>query len=410
MPGKVPSAAARELIRQCAQIIVNARPEWLDELDDAVLGASPAIASDPELAAAVSRSNRANLFFWGTANVRDPGAPVPANSGPEPMNVARELVRRGLDAFSLDAYRVGESVAWRRLMEIVFELSADPAELREVLDACSRSISSFIDATLARIAGQIEVERDELTRGTHAERRETVTLLLDGAPIPRQRAETRLGYALTGTHTAAVVWSDDPDADAARLDRVLEAFAHTAGVGRPLSVLASTATRWVWVPGTVTTDATDTAAMLQAIGPTRDIRIAIGSTGDGVEGFRRSHLDALTTQQMMARLNSPQQLAFFADIQLVALITADVDRAAGFARQVLGDLEYADPELQDTLRVFIAEQCNASRASARLYVHRNTLLRRLARADALLPAPLAQCTVHVGVALDLLRWRGLRRT
>ena len=30
---------------------------------------------------------------------------------------ARELVRRGLDAFSLDAYRVGEGVAWRRLME-----------------------------------------------------------------------------------------------------------------------------------------------------------------------------------------------------------------------------------------------------------------------------------------------------
>lgn len=407
MPGKMPSAAARELIGQCAQIIVNARPQWLDELDEAVLGASPVIASDPELAAAVSRSNRANLFFWATANVRDPGAPVPANSGPEPLNIARELVRRGLDAFSLDAYRVGEGVAWRRLMDIVFELSGDPTELREVLDVCSRSISSFIDATLARIAGQIEVERDELTRGTHAERRETVTLLLDGAPIPRQRAEARLGYALTGTHTAAVVWSDDPDVDAARLDRALEAFA--AGAGRPLSVLASTATRWVWVPGTVTADAIDTAAMLQAIGPTRDIRIAIGSTGDGVEGFRRSHLDALTTQQMMARLHSPQQLAFFTDIQLVALITADVDRAAGFARQVLGDLEYADPELQDTLRVFIAEQCNASRAAARLYVHRNTLLRRLARADALLPAPLAESTVHVGVALDLLRWRGLRR-
>jgi len=413
MPWTFPSAPVRELLRQCAQITVNARPEWLDELDEAVLGASPIIASDPELAAAVSRSNRANLFFWGTANVRDPGAPVPPNTGPEPLIIAREMVRRGLDALSLDAYRVGEGVAYRRLMEIAFELTEDPTELHELLDVCSRSISSFIDATLARIAAQIEVERDELTRGTHAQRRETVALLLDGAPIPRSRAEARLGYALTGTHTAAVIWSEDPDVDATRLERALEVLGQAAGAGRPLSVLASTATRWVWVPGSVAADpktALDTAAMLRSIGPVSDVRIAVGSTGDGVEGFRRSHFDALTTQQMMARLHSPQQLVFFADIQLVALITADVDRAAGFTKRVLGGLEYADPELHDTLRTFIAEQCNASRAAARLYLHRNTLLRRLSRADELLPTPLAQCTVHVAIALEVLHWRGLDRS
>ncbi|GJF12153.1 hypothetical protein NGTWS1803_21590 [Mycolicibacterium cyprinidarum] len=410
MSWELPSAPVRELIRQCAQTVVSARPEWLDELDETVLAANPLIASDPELAAAVSRSNRANLFFWGTANVRDPGAPVPANSGAEPMIIARDLVRRGLDAFSLDAYRVGEGVAWRRLMEIAFELTSDPAELHELLDVCSRSISSFIDATLARIAAQIEVERDELTHGTHAERRETVALLLDGAPIPRQRAEARLSYALTGTHTAAVIWSDDPDSDATRLDRAVEAFGQATGVARPLSVLASTATRWVWVPVVADTDlAVDTAAMQRSLGPARDVRVAIGSSGHGIEGFRRSHFDAITTQQMLVRLQSLQQIAFFADIQLVALITTDADRAAGFVKQVLGDFESAGPELQDTLRTFIDEQCNASCAAARLYIHRNTLLRRLARADELLPSPLAEGVVNVAAALEVLRWRGLRQ-
>ena len=94
-----PPARVRDLIRQSAQIIVNAPPEWLAELDSAVLGANPSIAADPELAGAVSRSNQANLYFWATANVRVPGAPVSPNLGPEPMSVARELVRRGLDAF-----------------------------------------------------------------------------------------------------------------------------------------------------------------------------------------------------------------------------------------------------------------------------------------------------------------------
>ena len=394
------SPRVRELIRQCAQIIVNAPPEWLEELDTAVLGANPAIAADPDLAGAVSRSNRANLYFWSTANVRDPGAPVPPNTGPEPVTVARELVRRGLDAFALDAYRVGEGVAWRRLMEIAFALTADPAELHELLDVCSRSISAFVDATLAAIAAEIDLERDELTRGTHAERRETVALLLDGAPIPRRRAEERLGYALTGPHTAAVIWADDPSGDLARLDAAAQSFGHAAGA-RVLSVLASAATRWVWVAGSVDTD-----ALLRSVCAMPDVRVAVGPTANGVDGFRRSHFDAITTQQLMARLHSPQQIAHFTDVQLVALITADTDRAAEFVKYTLGDLEFARTELQDTVRTFVAAQCNASRAAERLYTHRNTLLRRLARADELLPRPLANSSVEVAVALDVLRWRG----
>lgn len=399
MADELPSPRVRDLIRQCAQIVVNARPEWLDELDRAVLAASPTIAADPELAAAVSRSNRANLFFWATANVRDPGAPVPPNSGPEPLSIARELVRRGVNAFPLDAYRVGQGVAWRRLMDIAFELTSDAAELHELLQACSRSISAFVDATLTGIAAQIDLERDELTHGSHAERRETIALLLDGAPIPRARAEQRLGYALTGKHTAVVIWTDSHDGDLGRLDRTAESIGR-AGGGRPLSVLASSATRWVWTPGEVDLDA------LVAAAGAADIRVAVGTTGDGVDGFRRSHFEAITTQQMMARLHSPQQVARFTDVEMVSLITADPDRTAEFVGRVLGDFAAAGAELQDTVRVFVASQCNASRAAARLYTHRNTLLRRLARADELLPQPLAEHSVNVAVALDVLRWTG----
>lgn len=401
------SPRVRELIRQVAQIAVNARREWLDELNTAVLGVNPIVAADPELAAAVSRSNLANLDFWATANLRAPGEPVAANTGPEPIWVARELVRRGLDAAALDAYRVGEGVAWRRLMAIAFELTSDPAELQEMLDLCSRSISGFIDDTLAFIAAQIEQERDELTRGSHAERRETVALILDGAPIPRQRAESRLGYPLTASHTAAVVWSDDPAVDLARLDRVVEALGHAAAV-RPLSVLASAATRWVWVAGADPDLAIDLAALRESIQSRPDIRIAIGPTADGIDGFRRSHFDAITTQQMMARLGSVQRIARFTEVQLVALVTADPDRAADFVRRTLGDFEGASPELHTTVRTFVEEQCNASRAAARLYTHRNTLLRRLARAEKLLPRPLDTSSVNVAVALDVLRWQGER--
>jgi DNA-binding PucR family transcriptional regulator len=38
-------------------------------------------------------------------------------------------------------------------------------------------------------------------------------------------------------------------------------------------------------------------------------------------------------------------------------------------------------------------------------LHRNTLLRRLARADTLLPRPLLERSVQVAVALEAVRWR-----
>jgi len=398
-----PSERTRDLMRQGAEIVLNFRAEWLEELQEATLSAdtTQAVAADPVLRAANLRTNRSNLLHWAAANVRDPGAPVPANLGTEPLGIARDMVRRGLDDSALNSYRIGQNVAWRRWMEIAFELTSDPDELRELLDVSSLSISSFIDATIEGIAARMKSERDELTRGTHAERRETVALLMDSAPITRERAEARLGYRLNDTHTAAIVWTDQPESDLSQLERVTEALGrHTTH--RPLSVLASAATRWVWLPGATAPGHAELAA---AITNHPGVRIALGSTAAGIEGFRRSHLDALTTQRMMGRLNSTQRIAGFDDVELVSLITQNPEQADEFIKRTLGGLESADAELRDTVLCFITEQCNASRAAAALFIHRNTLLRRIARADQLLPQPLGRNGVHVAVALEAMRWR-----
>ncbi|MFG2044501.1 PucR family transcriptional regulator [Dactylosporangium sp. NPDC048998] len=394
-----PSPRMRELIRAGAEIALNPPPEWLAELDEATLAGAnmQAIAADPVLAAGTRRTNRSNLLFWAAANVREPGVRVPANLGEAPLAVARDLVRRGLDESALDAYRIGQGVALRLWLRVAFSLTDDPEELRELVEASCRSISTFIDDTVAAISAQMRAERAELLRGTHAERREVVALLLDGAPIGRQHAEARLGYRLGRTHTAAVIWSDDPAQDLGELDRAADALAAAADEPRPLTVIASAATRWVWVHGRP-----DTARLRPAPG----VRIAIGSTAGDLDGFRRSHLDAITTQRMLARLSSTQQVATHGEVELVALVTQDRQRADEFVNRTLGELRTAPPELADAVRAFLAEQGNATRAAARLFTHRNTLLRRLARADALLPRPLSDNSLHVGVALEVLQWSG----
>jgi DNA-binding PucR family transcriptional regulator len=400
-----PSERVCELMRRGAEIVVNVPQEWLEEMHKATLSSEymRTIVGDPVLTEATRRSNRANLLHWAAANISHPGEPVPANLGPETLGIARDLVRRGLGESAVDAYRIGQNVAWRFWMQIAFGLTSDPDELRGLLDVAALSITSFIDATIAGIYTQMEIEREGLTAGMHAERREIVALILDGAPITRQRAESRLGYRLDQSHTAAVVWGGEADADLSDLDRAVEALMPTVDERRPLSVLASAATRWVWIPGPDRPDLASAATTLERL---PGVRIAVGPTASGIEGFRRSHLDAITTQRMVARLGSAQRLASYEDVELVALITVDPERADRFIKHTLGDLESAGPELHQAVLTFVAEQCNASRAAARLYTHRNTLLRRLARADELLPRRLQSSSVHVAVALEALHWRG----
>ena len=134
-------------------------------------------------------------------------------------------------------------------------------------------------------------------------------------------------------------------------------------------MIASAATRWVWIPGKV---APDLGRLMRSLDQMPGVRIAVGSTARGIEGFRRSHLDAITTQRMLARLNSTQRVAGFEDVELVSLVTRDPDRADQFIKRTLGKLEAASPELRAAVLTFVNEQCNASRAAARLYTHRNT--------------------------------------
>lgn len=391
-----------ELIRQGAKAVLDGSQQWLDEYDRVTMAANPAIADDPVLAEATRRSIRSSLIHWAAANVSNPGAPVAPNLGSEPLSIARDMVRRGLDPFT---FRIAQTVGWRLWMGVAFGLTSDPDELRELFEVTYRSISEFVEATSAGIAAQMQRERDELARGTHAERREVTALILDGAPISRQRAEARLGYALNRTHTAAVIWSDEPDGDLNRLDRVVDAFGRAAGFARPLTVIAGAATRWVWVANAANTTL-DVEQVEQAVRDVPGARIAIGAAATGIEGFRRSHLEALTTQRMVAGLNSRQRVALFADIQLIALIAQNPEAANDFIKNTLGDFESAGAELHKTVLTFVNEQCSIGRTTKVLYTHRNTLLRRLDRAQQLLPRPLDHSSVHVAVALEALQWRG----
>jgi DNA-binding PucR family transcriptional regulator len=410
MSWEPPSPAVAALIRTGATAFLEDPGSLFGEVDAAVLEATPTrLSSDPAITTATIATNHANILHWVTANVRRPGEPVPANLSAAVVDIARDIVRRGVDdTITLNTYRIGQNVAWRAWMERAFGLTDDPDELRELLDVTARSIFTFVDETVEGIQELIDREREQLVRGTHAERLETVNLILEGAPITVARAGERLRYELSARHTAAVIWSDAALRDAeGALERAADALARAAGARRPFTVAASARSLWVWWAGDgAAPDLDAVRAHLAEAAP--HVRVALGTTGSGMEGFRRSHLDALATQRLMHRMPGALRVASYEDVELVALTSADDERTADFVTRTLGELATASPELRETLRVYLREGSSASRAARALFTHRNTVLNRLARARELLPAPLDGRGLQVGLALEIVHWLGTR--
>lgn len=390
------------LLVAAARQVLETPDEVYDEIDRASLSEhDPEVAADPVLSAGIRRSSRAMMVHWANCTIADPTRPVPPFTGPEMLGLARDLVRRGLDTRALEPFRAGQNRAWQAWMEIAFALTDDPLELQELLRVSSRAIFAYVDATNAAVAEQLGREREALTGGTNAERLSTVMRILEAAQIDLDRAGRRLGYDLRRTHLAAVAWATDPAAEPL-LDGAARALAAATGSGA-LSVAASSAAVWTWVAAP---SEPDLRALEQALAQLPGVRVALGSRGHGVDGFRRAHFDALATQRTVERLGATVQLARYEEIRVAALLTQDEQRARAFVEETVGALAGAPRELRETLRAYLRLQSNATRAARELHTHRNTIVSRVAKAERLLPRPLATSAIDVAVALEVLHWSG----
>lgn len=400
-----PSARTCELMRAGVERFVSDPTGALEglvaEIDLATLtGQDAAVADDPAVAGDLHSSNYANLLFWADSIQRDPGARVLPNPGPEPRIIARSLIRRGLNESALHAWRVGQNAAWRIWMNVVFTLTSDPGELAELLDYSARSIFDYVDATIALVSSEMVFERQNLRLDVQAERLETVTLLIEGAPIDPALATKRLAYSLDRSHLAAIVWDTQADPDVSALLSAVDALGAATASARPLMIPTAPDTMWLWLPtGALPSD----EVLKSAVAQCTSLRMAVGSPAVDLEGFRRSHLQAQRTQRLLQRAGR-RQVAAWQSTRLIELLTHDEADAEEFLRRTLGELADADPVLRQTLRVYLRRQSSAPKAATELFTHRNTVLGRVARAEQLLPAPLASNVIDVAAALELDTW------
>jgi DNA-binding PucR family transcriptional regulator len=329
---------------------------------------------------------------------------------PEALDIGRTVVRRGIDLDVIfQAYRRGQNLMWQRWMAYAARVVPPGPQLVQLLEASSQFVFDYVDQVLGRVIADAQREREQVLGGALARRTEALRLILDGAPIDRQRASERLGYQLARRHTALVLWAEPASDTQGALEPAATLLARAAGAHRPLTLPAGTTTLWAWL-GTHADPAP--GALRDAIVHAHpSVRVAAGPTGAGITGFRRSHAAALAIQRLLAGNPGGERLALYHDLEVTVLAAQDHDRAAEFVATTLGPLAADTPaaaRLRETLRVYLDEAENAPRAATRLHTHRNTILKRVARATDLLGYRPGDRRLAIELALELTHQLGPR--
>jgi hypothetical protein len=347
---------------------------------------SPLLREDPDLRELARRSAAANLALVAEL-VR--GAVPLAGVEPPPQAVAfaRELARRNVPMSELArAYRVGQHVMWRFGVGEVRAGLTDQAAIVEAIEAYTDATFATGEVMMASVLERYTLERDRWVRSADAVRRATVQALLDGAPTDPSAAGARLRYELRREHVGFVVWADTDEAG-------VESAAVSVGGAGSLVVPLGAGVIGGWCP----------PAALDPDAAGRGVHVAIGLPGEGVEGFRRTHVEALEARRV-ARLGPglPDPVRY-QDVALVALLTKDPEQSRAFALGVAGGLAGAEPRLADTVLEVLAAQGSPRRAAQRLAVHENTVAKRVRAAEALLGHPIDTDPPALLAALLILR-------
>lgn len=374
-----------------------------DEVDNAIVRAVPQTAADPAIREDMRMSTHSNVRRALLA-MRRHAEIVPPRVPTEAMEIVVGMVRRGIgrDAIS-EAYRLGQQVVWRRWMLITSEVVDRPDDVVDVLAVSLDALFRYVDQVVVSVAMAFDRELDEAAASAPARRAETVRLLLAGAPISEQQVRRRLDYDLAQHNTAFVVWSRTAHRPGA-LEAASRALARAVHTGPPLLVEVDEHTQWGWL---ASPRALDQTALADVQLPGDGVRIAVGPSLPGAEGFAASHQRATALHQLVARNRFCESVVLQQDVEVAFLLGGDAPRAAEFVTATLGPLAADDPmavRLRDTLRIYLEESGNAPRAAERLHTHRNTVLKRVARAEELLGHGLRDRRLAVELALELLRW------
>ena len=328
---------------------------------------------------------------------------------------ARRLAQRGVDAdFLVRTYRLGHEALLRLVLDEIRVVHFDTQLALDVFEQMTLTSFRYIDRISRLVLTTYQNERDRWLANQNRIRALRVRELLDGSEIDIDEVTNVIRYPLHRIHLSLIVWcgeSEDGN-ELVVMERFVTELATSLGADeRPLFVAADRVTGWAWVP--LTSEAAPDA--VKRIRDFADARadapwIAAGDPLAGVDGFRRSHRQALTARAVVLASGShPPAVTVASDPGLVvaAHFCADLGHAREWVGDVLGPLASAtdsDERMRETLREFLHTGSSFKATADELHLHVNSVKYRVQRALERRGKPLSDDRLDVEVALLLCHW------
>jgi DNA-binding PucR family transcriptional regulator len=372
------------------------------------LGATMAqriISAIPELGAdvvAVEVRRGCEAVALGTLGALSDGPAVPLAAMPGVLTGPAEVVARGIGIERmLRSIHVAHATATEELLSAaarVIPASERFGEMRRISDL----LFGVVEVVIERMSSEYARAHEAWLTSSAALRMETVENILCGNEIPLARASRALGYDLSRWHLAVIVWTvGATPVEPVHLQHAADAVLAAAGCASTLVLPVGAHRVWAWGSRTahppVPTDA-GSVVLPPAV------RVATGVAGAGVDGFRRSHQQANHAARVGAMSTGDDQLLHYVDLDVVAMLSADLPAAAEFVTRELGAL--AGPgasvaSIRHTLKCYLDRDRSLARAAAHLHVARNTVAYRVQRAEQLRGRPAAERRLQLHAALTL---------
>lgn len=364
------------------------------------------VQTDPELASRTLASCTSNIETI-LSMLRDGVSASTAEAPVMALEHARFMAARGAEVDdTLRFYRLGQGYFMRRVTEELPEMFADPDRALAAITQATAYTVEYIDIVSGRVSTEHLAERERRQRRASVIQADLVASLIARDPADLTAAGRRLGHDLDRAQLCVICWSPRPSA---QLERAATAVAAALGSSHPLLVPDGADAIVAWLtPSAGSRPFADAAA--KALGANApDVSASLGAVGVGLAGFRSSRDEAGRARRVAEMLGreAPRCVAY-EDVALLDLLTQDLAAARRFVHQQLGELAAADgatAAVRDTARTVLAPRGGIALAARLQSVHRNTVLQRIRRAEALRGRPLEdqadECYLALLLALAL---------
>jgi hypothetical protein len=251
-------------------------------------------------------------------------------------------------------------------------------------------LTSRLDRLMDVAASAYEEEVERLRRSPERRRAQRVERLLAGESVDTDD----LGYDFERNwHIAAIATGCDAGVAIRFIARALDR--------RVLLVERDTGTVWAWLGGQQCIPASEIERVIKS-SPLREVTLAVGEPQLGLEGWRLTYSQAQAALSIAQR--RPQPLTRYFEVGLAALALQDERQARQLLSVYLGCLcekEGSSQVLRQTLRAYFAADRVAKAAGKSLGVHRRTVDKRLAKAEALLDYDLRSWSAELELSLRI---------